>query len=117
MNCPDTLEIRHLLNFKELTNDIRSEIIDGINKYGEYVTRQQDEQENLKKIDERNDEEKLLAQRIKEKVRIRCSIMSFGRSWLLFFIFMSYFEIFHKSWKSVSTKYKFIVDFFTCLWD
>jgi len=62
------LEIRHLINYKELTTDIRNDIIEGINRYGEHVTKQQDELDKLRKEDDRTEEEKASAQHIKEKV-------------------------------------------------
>ena len=70
LTCPETLEIRHLINYKELSSDIRNEIIEGINQYGEYITRQQEEEENMRNIDERNEEDKIAAQQIKEKVSL-----------------------------------------------
>lgn len=72
-SCPDLLEIRHLINYKELTSDVRREIIDGINDYGDYVQKQQEEQKKMEGVDERNAEERTAAFKIKEKVCfVRC---------------------------------------------
>uniref|UniRef100_A0A7M5X1M2 Sperm-associated antigen 17 n=1 Tax=Clytia hemisphaerica TaxID=252671 RepID=A0A7M5X1M2_9CNID len=66
ITCPETLEVRHLINYKELTAENRKEIIEGINQYGEYIAKQQDDVEKLRNIDDRSEEEKIKAQRIKE---------------------------------------------------
>ena len=57
-----------MINYKELTAETRKEIIEGINQYGEYVAKQQDDQEKLRNVDDRSEEEKMKAQRIKEHV-------------------------------------------------
>ena len=57
-----------MINYKELTAETRKEIIEGINQYGEYVAKQQDDKEKLRNVDDRSEEEKMKAQRIKEHV-------------------------------------------------
>lgn len=65
--CPALLEIRHLVQYKELTQEIREQIIDGISRYGEFVQQQQESDAALLKIDERSDDEKLCAEDIQKK--------------------------------------------------
>lgn len=69
-SCPALLEIRHLVQYKELTQEIREQIIDGISRYGEFVQQQQESDAALLKIDERSDDEKLCAEDIQKKVRL-----------------------------------------------
>lgn len=61
------LEIRHLIHHQPLTADLRKQIIDGINQYGDYVAKQQDQQDHLRTFDERPDEERTSADLVKEK--------------------------------------------------
>ena len=62
------LEIRHLIHHQPLTADLRKQIIDGINQYGEYVAKQQDQHDHLKTVDERPEDERTTADLVKEKV-------------------------------------------------
>ena len=61
------LEIRHLIHHQPLTADLRKQIIDGINQYGDYVAKQQDQQDQLRTFDERPDDERTTADLVKEK--------------------------------------------------
>jgi len=65
--CSDFLEIRHFIQYDELTSDVRHHIIDGINKYGDFVQQQQDNEDSYINKDERTDEEKFISEQIKKK--------------------------------------------------
>ena len=59
---------------------MRQEIIEGINEYGEYLSRQQIMQDSLKQQDQRSEEEKIASEEIRKKV---CALGGHMKVWLL----------------------------------
>ena len=56
------------MKYNELTSLVREQIIEGINNYGEFVQQQQEADQGLLPKDERDEEEKILAQQLAKQV-------------------------------------------------
>ena len=87
-SCPELLEIRHFVQYEKLSKDVREQIVNGINAYGDFVLQEQELEQGLQPKDPRTEEEKAAADELVKKV-IRCSFW-YVVSWFLYYFLWTF---------------------------
>ena len=66
--CPGVLEMRHIVKYKPLDNEVRQMMCDGVKAYRDFVTKQMAIKEGLLPVDPRDKVEKEKASQLLQKV-------------------------------------------------